>query len=128
MKEFTLNVCSWFIPMFNTFNRNFGTVRVWFVLLLISAPQITISMLKEIKKNHSCWQEDIYASGSQKVIVIFIIISFISINLSHYCRNCFNKLFFHWVYYEISMFRSFQSPIPCSWTTIMIYSTMQIKA
>ena len=69
-------------------------------------------MLKEIKKKNSCWQEDFYASGSQKEIVKFIIISFISINLSHYCRNYFSKLFFHWVYYVISISKAFQSTIP----------------
>ena len=81
-------------------------------ILLISMPEITLSILKEIKENHSCWQVDIYASGSQKEIVIFIITPFTSINLFHYCRNYFDKLFFHWVYYEIWISRYFQSPIP----------------
>ena len=80
--------------------------------LFISKPPIRLSMLNEIKKNHSCWQEEFYASGSKKEIVISIIMSFISINLSHYYRNCFNKLFFHWVYYEIWISKSFQSTIP----------------
>ena len=34
--------------------------------LFISKPAFPLSMLTEIKKTRSCWQEDFYASDSQK--------------------------------------------------------------
>ena len=114
VKQFTLHACNWFILMFKAFNRKHRTVLVTSLTrrclmeLFISKPAISLSMLKKVK-NHSCWRQDFYAWGLLKEIVIFIIISFRSITLSHYCINCFNELFVHWVYNEIWLSKSFQS-------------------